>query len=214
MIISITSLKGGVGKSTLAQNIAVCLAHSGYKVAIIDTDENASSVHWSGLRSEDSPPVPVFGISDAEALRKTVNTVRSDYEVIIIDGTPALSKLVTNIILLGDVVLIPIRPGGMDIWASQKFLERYEMAQQVKPEIKGYFVLNQYNDAMIFNRQARTAIEEMGIQTMQSSLKSRIAYAEASVQGRGVYEYRDPKAAAEIVALTNELTDILNSFYE
>ena len=66
MIISITSLKGGVGKSTISQNVAVCFAHMGYKVAIVDTDLNASSVHWSGMRGEDMPHITVVGITESE----------------------------------------------------------------------------------------------------------------------------------------------------
>jgi len=38
MIISISSLKGGVGKSTIAQNLAVCFAHQGYTVCIADAE--------------------------------------------------------------------------------------------------------------------------------------------------------------------------------
>ncbi|WP_461137387.1 nucleotide-binding protein, partial [Spirosoma terrae] len=55
MIISVTSLKGGVGKSTIAQNLAVCFAHSKYTVCIVDVDTNQSALRWSGLRDEDLP---------------------------------------------------------------------------------------------------------------------------------------------------------------
>ena len=72
MIISVTSLKGGVGKSTIVQNLSVCFAHMGYRVAIVDTDTNASSVHWSGIRDEENPPIMVFGILDSNALRKNI----------------------------------------------------------------------------------------------------------------------------------------------
>ena len=61
MIISVTSLKGGVGKSTITQNLAVCFAHSGYKVCIADADTNQSALRWSSLRDADLPPVPAFG---------------------------------------------------------------------------------------------------------------------------------------------------------
>jgi len=72
MIISVTSLKGGVGKSTVAQNLAVIFSHMGYKVLLVDTDTNGSSVRRSGLRSEDLPSVQVIGLSDAEALKKNL----------------------------------------------------------------------------------------------------------------------------------------------
>ena len=53
MIISVTSLKGGVGKSTIAQNLAVCLAHNGVNVCIADADPaNENSGNWGNIRSE------------------------------------------------------------------------------------------------------------------------------------------------------------------
>ena len=44
MKIGITNLKGGVGKTTLSINLAVCFAHMGYKVCIVDTDTNQNSM--------------------------------------------------------------------------------------------------------------------------------------------------------------------------
>lgn len=55
MIISITNLKGGTGKSTVSTNLAVNFSHMEYRVCIVDTDTNGSSVHWSGLRPDDYP---------------------------------------------------------------------------------------------------------------------------------------------------------------
>ncbi|MDR6194959.1 AAA family ATPase [Siphonobacter sp. SORGH_AS_0500] len=118
MIISVTSLKGGVGKSTLSQNLAVCFAHAGYKVCIIDVDTNQSTIRWSGLRSEDNPAIPVFGQPDGIELSKNVKILARDYEVIVIDGTPSLNKVTSKIILLADVLLIPILPSGLDMWAT------------------------------------------------------------------------------------------------
>ena len=61
MIISITSLKGGVGKSTITQNLAVCFAHMGYNTCIVDADTNQSSLKWAGLRPENLPLIFVSG---------------------------------------------------------------------------------------------------------------------------------------------------------
>jgi chromosome partitioning protein len=209
MIISITSLKGGVGKSTFATNIAVCFAHAGYKVAIIDTDMNASSVHWSGIRSEELPQIMVTGITEANALRKNINQIHQDYDIVIIDGTPSISKLVSTILILGDIVLIPLKPSGFDIWAIEKFLEKYEQAKALREDIQAYFVLNEYQDNVVFDRSSQDAIKELEIPIMKTTVKTRVAYKEAIIGGMGVFEYRDGKAKEEMVNLTNEIIAIL-----
>ncbi len=209
MIVSVTSLKGGVGKSTIVQNLAVCFAHMGYRVAIVDTDTNASSVHWSGIRSEEYPPIMVFGISDSNALRKNIQKIQNDYDIILIDGTPSLSRLVSTIILLGDIVLIPIRPSGLDLWATEKFIEKYDQAKTLKEDVKAYFVLNQYDEKININKETKDVLDELEIGSLNTTLKSRIAYVEAVVQGIGVYEYKDSKAKKEMTTLTKEVLGLL-----
>jgi len=211
MIVSVTSLKGGVGKSTISQNIAVCFAHMGYKVAIVDTDLNASSVRWSGMRSEDLPHITVVGITEADALRKNIKQLHKDYDLILIDGTPSLSKLVSTIMILGDIVLIPIRPGGFDIWATEKFIEKYEQAQALKEDMQAFFILNEYNDNLNLNREIKEALDQLDIGVLKSTIKHRIAYSEAVFMGKGVYEYRDLKAKIEVADLTNEVLKALQN---
>lgn len=209
MIISITSLKGGVGKSTFATNIAVCLAHAGYKVAIIDTDTNASSVHWSGIRPEELPAIMVTGITDANALRKNINKIHQDYDIVIIDGTPSISKLVSTILIVGDIVLIPLKPSAFDIWAIEKFLEKYEQAKALREDIQAYFILNEYQESIVFDRSSQDALKELEIPIMETTVRTRVAYKEAIIGGMGVFEYRDKKAKKEMVKLTNEIIEVL-----
>lgn len=211
MIISITSLKGGVGKSTISQNLAVCFAHMGYKTAVVDTDTNASSVHWSGLREEGLPEITVLGLTDSEALRKNIRKIHNDYDVIIIDGTPSISKLVSTILVLGDVVLIPIRPSGFDIWATEKFIESYEQAKMLKDDMRAFFVINEYNPRANLNNEIKEALKELEIDTLKTTFRTRIAYGEASVLGMGAYEYKDPKAKKEATDLANEVLSILQN---
>ena len=211
MIISVTSLKGGVGKSTISQNLAVCFAHMGYRTAIVDTDTNASSVHWSGLREESLPEITVLGLTDSEALRKNIKRIYDDYDVIIIDGTPSISKLVSTILVLGDIVLIPIRPSGFDIWATEKFIESYEQAKALKEDMRAYFVINEFNPRANLNNEIKDALQELEIETLNTTFRTRIAYGEASVMGIGAYEYRDEKAKREATNLANEVLNILKN---
>jgi chromosome partitioning protein len=78
MKIGISNLKGGVGKTTISQNLAACFAQMGFKTCIIDTDENQNSLAWSGVRSADLPPITVVGIVDVKALAKTVDYLHKD----------------------------------------------------------------------------------------------------------------------------------------
>ena len=209
MIISVVSLKGGTGKSTLSQNLAVCYAHAGYKVTIVDTDVNGSSVRWSGLREEDLPHIRVLALNDSKALRKNAKLLHNDCDIMIIDGTPALSELASTTLLLADIALIPIKPGPLDIWATEKFLEKYENVKTLNDEISAYFVLNQFINRSKLGQEVIDVLKEMPIPTLKSILHTRVAFSECIAGGFGAFEYKDPKASEEIVALANEVMEFM-----
>lgn len=209
MIISVTSLKGGVGKSTVAQNLAVCFAHSQYSVCIVDVDTNQSALRWSGLRDEELPAVPVYGLTDGMELSKNIKHLNQSHEIVIIDGTPSLSQVTSKIILLADLLIIPILPSGLDIWATEKFIDRYRDAEQQKEEtIPAYFLINQ-NQTTNLSREVKEVLEATGISVFSSSLRNRIAYREAVIKGLGVFEYKDEKAKAEMIELFKDVKNAI-----
>ncbi len=210
MIISITSLKGGVGKSTITQNLAVCFAHSKYKVCIVDVDTNQSALKWSGFRDEGMPAVPVYALKDGLELSKNVKHLNESHEIVLIDGTPSLSQVTSKIILLADLLIIPILPSPLDIWATtEQFLERYQNAQLEKEkEIPARFLINQ-NQTTNLSKEVGEILSQTGIPVFKSSLKNRIAYREAVIKGLGVFEYRDEKAKTEMVSLFKEVKSII-----
>lgn len=206
MIISVTSLKGGVGKSTIAQNLAVCFAHNDYKTCIIDSDTNKSSLRWAGLRDESMPKIPVFGSEDGRVLTQTIRGLYDDYEVIIIDGTPSLNKVTSKIIMLSDLVLIPILPSGLDLWATEIFLERYQDAEDQKEEkIPGYFIMNQFDPRFNLSKDLLEVLGDSAIKPLDATIKTRMIYREAVLEGKGVYECSNAKAKQEMVDLTNAI---------
>ena len=210
MIISITSLKGGVGKSTITQNLAVCFAQSGYKVCIADADTNQSALRWSSLRDADLPPVPAFGTPE-KTLSSNIKQLNADYEIVLIDGTPSLDRVTSRIILLADIVLVPILPSGLDIWATEQFLERLAdaWAQKESGEIPAYFILNQFQSNFNLNKEFKEVLNETEIPVLESMLRPRVAYREAVIKGLGVYEFKDEKAKSEFIALYNEILGII-----
>ena len=208
MKIGVTNLKGGVGKTTISQNLAVGLAHVGYKVCIVDTDRNQNSLAWVGERSDDLPNLLAVGLTDSKSLNKMVDQLDKDHDFIVIDGTPSLSEMSTRIILASDLLLIPILPSGHDIRSMQLFFERYEQAKEFRDDIPAYFFLNQFSEKVKLHQSTVDLLKDFGIGMLKTKFRRRIAYAETSITGQGVYEYSDPKAKAEVVELTTEVLDI------
>lgn len=218
MIVSITNLKGGVGKSTLAQNLAVYLAKKGRNLCIADTDvEQQTSVKWGSVRSaiEDGsvPPVPVYLINPDTISDQILNKLSKKYDLVIIDGTPALTELTTRIIIMSDLVVTPILASATDVWALDTFLKRYEEARITKQAMGGkvelYVLLNKYNERINLDREIGETIGDMSVNLFDTKLSARVAYKEATVQGLGVTELRDKNAQAEIEAIAAEIENLL-----
>jgi chromosome partitioning protein len=209
MIISITNLKGGVGKTTLTTNLAVAFLLRGYKVCIVDTDLGLkSSMEWSGNRDEGLPRLPVFGVG-IKQLNKEVEVLDQDYDVVFIDGSPQLSELADRTILCSDIVIIPVLPGIYDFRAFENFLERYEQVKGLKEAqgaaIKAFVILNRYLEKSNVSKEIKEALGEYEVKIMDAKLASRVAYIDTATQGMGVMEYKDAKAKAEISQIADEL---------
>jgi chromosome partitioning protein len=205
MIISVVNLKGGVGKSTISQNMAVYFATEGVKVCIVDTDfEQQTSMKWIEQRGDRQPLIPVFAISE-KALSTNLSELKTTYQLVIIDGTPALSTLASRILLESDMVIVPITPTGFDLWSFEKFYERYnDVKARRGDELSAYLVLNRFKKTS-FHKGAEEAVKDFEIELLKTRIGDRMAYQECGLQGLSVIEGKDKKAAEEIVNLCEEV---------
>jgi len=213
MIISSISYKGGVGKSTVAQNLAVTLAHQGHKVCIVDADLANVSVKWAGerLARELKPHIQVISMTDEKALVGTVREQYNDYDVIIIDSPPSYNPISVKIMLCSHVILMPIKPTGKsELWTARDLLERYDNVQEMKDEkTPAHFVVNDYESRpsfhKIFIESLKEIAEEFNVGVMDTIIHHRIAYGEVNSMGMGVIEYNNDKAIQEFQKLTREV---------
>ncbi len=214
-VIAVANLKGGVGKSTISQNMAVFLAQKGQKVALVDTDAiQESTVEWGVLREKKGlPPVHIVSASEERLMSEILNLAET-HDTVIVDGTPALGEITTKMMSVADLVLVPVMPSGNDFRALQKFLLRCEDVRRVKQKQGFTFevavIMNEYNDKVIVDKAILEAVRKMDIRLFETTLANRAAYREATISGTGVTELRDPKAAKEIEALTAEAMALLN----
>ncbi len=216
MIISSISYKGGVGKSTLAQNLAVALALDNYKVCVIDADEAAATTRWFAIRQENNkePFVNVVQMTEPKAIIPSVKALYKDYDAIIIDGPPSLFPIVSKIMLLSHIIIIPIVPkGGSDYWVTEDFLVRYNEVQEEKEEkTPAYFLLNMFKESFNLHKAVVAGLttlgETYGVSFLNTKLHERVAYGESNVKGISVMEHTDTRAQKEIKNLMEEIIEI------
>ena len=110
MNIIVTSLKGGVGKSTTSIYLAAAAVERGYEpVTLIDADPQASSAEWLELW-------PLDGITVVEApSERTVTRAIGRVEgLVVVDTPPGNERITQSVVALGDAVVIPTRAGGVE----------------------------------------------------------------------------------------------------
>ncbi len=212
-VLAISNLKGGVGKSTIAQNVAVHLAEKNLKICIADTDsEQKTSAKWASLRDSSLMSVPVYPIN-IDKVSQEILALKQKYDIVIVDGTPALTELTTRIIILSDLVVVPILPGGGDIWALENFLGRFEEAKVTKESyggsVKIAVIVNRFNERTTLDKEVLNAIQDFNIPIFQTKLTNRVSYREATISGLGASEMKDDKAKQEIKNLCAEIEKML-----
>jgi chromosome partitioning protein len=209
MVIAVTNLKGGVGKTTVTTNLAVSFMLRGKDVCIVDTDlGQQSSMEWSGNRSEDRARIPVFGVS-IKQLNKEVADLAKRFDIVFIDGTPQLSELADRTILASDLLVIPLTPSIYDFRGFENFLRRFEQVKGLKEAsgglVRAFILLNRVVSNTKVSRDIEVAVKEYEVEVLNTKLANRIAYVDTATNGTGVSEYKDPKAKAEMNSLTEEL---------
>ena len=195
MIIGVLNQNGGVGKTTIAVNLAAVFARDGHRVLLVDADPQGSSLAWSAAR-ESRPPFPVVGMPKP-TLHRDLPEVARDYDVVVIDGAPRVNELGRAAIMASDLVIVPVQPSPYDVWATQDVVALIREAQIYKANLKAVFVINRKIVNTAIGRDVGTALAEFGFPVSEVALHQRVIYAESATQGLAVIEKEKAGEAAK-----------------
>lgn len=207
-LIALASLKGGCGKSTLAFNLAAGLARK-HKTGLVDADPQGAVLHWmdwSADRSDDEALPEVCDIGDDPF--DTLSAMARRFSRVIVDCPPSLDMDLTGRILEKvDVVLIPILPSPLDLWAGASTVEAVRLARERNPRLRAWLVLNQVEPASALSRAMSQALASLDIPTLGCMVRRRAAFRTAAVEGVSVYQLgaRGREAAREMDQVLEEV---------
>lgn len=119
-VVAVANPKGGVGKSTLATNIAGYFASRGHAVMLGDVDRQQSSRLWLGLRLPTARPISTWEIS-AELIAKPP---RGSTHVVLDTPAGLHGKRFNEIMKMAHKVIVPLQPSVFDIFATRDFLDQ------------------------------------------------------------------------------------------
>jgi chromosome partitioning protein len=193
--IALIAQKGGVGKTTIAVNLAVA---AGMRTALFDLDRQESAVLWADRRKSDSPHVEF--LTERRLSEGLKAAEQGKFDLAIIDTPPAAGPQAFTAAQAADLVLIPCRPSLVDLDAIRRTAQLIKSAS-----VPAFVVFNcAPHSATTLLEDARAIVEGVGLASAPVVLRERSAYRASWPLGKTVTETEPKgKAAREISELMN-----------
>lgn len=119
-VIVIANPKGGVGKSTLATNLAGCLARQGHRVMLGDIDAQQSSRAWLALRPPGLPAIEPWDVGPDRIARPPRGVTH-----VVLDTPAGIDSAgLQRALRIADRLIVPLQPSMFDILATQALLQQ------------------------------------------------------------------------------------------
>lgn len=208
--VAVLNQKGGVGKTTLALNMASAAHLAGRRTLVVDMDSQSSSAEWFAARDDGSKLSGLVVVKmDRRLTVPKFAEISAGFDFVVLDGPPRVDDVTCSAAVAADVVMIPVTPGPFDLWATNKTLETLFQADEIREQLargpaRRLFVVNHAEIRTTLTRETPEALAEYG-EVLQTIIHQRIAFKRSCLQGESVLTWNDQAAAAEIRALYAEV---------
>ena len=205
MIIALVNSKGGVGKSTLAGNLAAWLSEQGHSVLLADCDPQKSSSEWM---AEAKPNIESFTLASSDEILDNLPIFRDQADYVVCDGPGSQTETSRALLMWADLAIVPCKASMFEARAlalNTAFVRQAQAIRSGRPD--AIAVLTMVGRDYRLTKDMRAAAEALDLQLAQTPITLRQAYADAPGQSTVVWNMGASarEAAKEIDALFREL---------
>jgi chromosome partitioning protein len=201
-ILTITSRKGGCGKTMLAMVIAASLAEQGAEIALLDADPNGTVDRWA-RETHTGSTIRSYAEADAERLAELLPTLAERHAALIVDTAGFGNQAAAVAIAGADLVLVPVTPGEGDLVEAQRTIGYVNgLSRSTRRPIEVRVVANRIRKATMLSRHVLAELSKLELPRLQAVMSEAVAYGEISFSGALP---KDGAPAEEVAALLAEL---------
>lgn len=204
-IITVANLKGGVGKSNIAVNLACELGGGTRRIALVDADPQGTSTHWM---SRGRYPAKIYSLplEDERGAHRWVTKVLSIESDFVLIDCPAHSRAVTETALsLSRLAVIPLTASGPDLIATTNVLNLIETARSIRDgdDLSFMLVPSKIDHRTGAGRRIGDVLKHLG-DVVGPEVRQRTAFVDAFGERKWIGDFA-PKSDArlDIVNLAN-----------
>lgn len=213
-VVTVANQKGGSGKTTVLMQLAGSFARRGRRILVVDADPQGTATRWAASAPDETPfPAAVVSLSAAGSkVHREVAKFTEDYHVILVDCPPAVdSPAPQSALLIADLVLVPVIPSPLDLWAAIGIRQTIERMRDINEGLQSRLVINSLEPRTSVAREVKEILREFGIPLMVAALHHRAVYRQSAVFGGTVHSFggKAARAIEEVESLTDEVVALL-----